>query len=73
MNPDEIINMHLRKQKDKERNAKICEKCKSEMMDKGIRTSGNVNYHIWICSKCSHETAELDGLQKDSMDQIKNS
>jgi hypothetical protein len=32
------------------------------MTDKGIRTSGNVNYHIWKCQKCSHESTDLVGL-----------
>jgi ribosomal protein L37AE/L43A len=70
MDPEEIINMHLNKQKKKELNIRICGKCKGEMIDQGIRTSGNVNYHIWECSKCSHEDAELEGLQKESIEQI---
>lgn len=70
MRPEEIIKHHLKKQKKKEREVKLCEKCKGEMTKQGIRTSGNVNYMIWRCSKCSREVAEFSGLEKDSLQKL---
>ena len=70
MEPQEIIKKHLKDQKKKERDVKICEKCRGEMTKQGIRTSGNVNYMIWRCNKCSNEIAEFSGLEKDSLKKL---
>ncbi|MFP4111483.1 MAG: hypothetical protein ACLFPQ_03905 [Candidatus Woesearchaeota archaeon] len=72
MDPKEIIEHHLKKQKDKERGVKICDKCRGEMKKQGKRTSGNVNYMIWQCIKCGKETTELVGLEEDAMKNIQN-
>lgn len=75
MDPKEIINFHLNRQKDKEKKeeneeVKLCPKCKSEMVKGSIRTSGNVNYQMWSCSKCSHEEADLVSLNDDPLNKI---
>jgi ribosomal protein L37AE/L43A len=64
MDAKDIINYHLRKQKDKENNIKICQKCRGKMSYQGIRISGNVKYKIWRCLKCNNEVMSLDGLRE---------
>jgi hypothetical protein len=63
MDPQEIINFHLTKQKNSEEEPdKICEKCKSPMTKGSVRISGNAKYQEWQCTKCSHEMCDLLGL-----------
>ena len=62
MDPQEIINFHLTKQKTPQTPTKICEKCKGQMNKGSIRISGNAKYQEWVCEKCSFEKCDFIGL-----------
>jgi transcription elongation factor Elf1 len=40
----------------------MCEKCRSEMLKKGIMNSGNSKYNVFRCKNCGNEKLVAVGV-----------